>query len=410
MLGAAQSLSTVADQNQETCNDSNVSEIQRPLGTHKKLSSTFPYRFRYLKKSNPDAATVIFLPGGPGETSIISIPELTPKFPETLSVIRTDPRGVGCNDTLGSVDPHEVFSTDYLAEDVLAIISHLKLTHYVLYGQSYGTQLATVVAAKAGLAGLPIPKAVVLEATVGRALTADEHFKDGFLAQWEEIKPHLPPSVIELINEKTPLEYTSEEWGTFIAMMLMAGNKPEKGNSLERWLLSATEPTARGHFYNFFKKMVEKASDQQIELYRSLVCRELTTDVSAPLIDVRFLLIKGDLIADDKSICNGLSVDRPYDSADWLIQSPIFYFQGDKDPDAIPGHAKYHFDHQGGVKRYFVSVPQGSHTALSFNLRDCSEEIWKELTGDSLPDLDPALKKCALKSRLTIEGKRFVRQ
>jgi hypothetical protein len=169
--------------------------------------------------------------------------------------------------------------------------------------------------------------------------------------------------------------------------------------------MSAVEPTEEQQFENHFKNAVREPSDAQVNLYRFLVCRELTTEVSAPLIDVQLLLVNGDLVADNKSICDGLSVDQGYDSANWRIPSPIFYFQGENDPDVIAGHAKYHFDNQSHVKRYFISVPQGSHAALSSNMSDCSEDIWRELTRDSSPDLDLALKKCALKSRLTIEDR-----
>jgi len=394
---------TLQDVGAEGCNGIDVLTIQNRLYPDQEDSERFAYKFSVSKGKKPDAPTIIFLPGGPGETSIIPIPKLTPELPTSYSVVRTDPRGVGCNDSLGQVDPYQAFSTEYLAADVLAIISHLKLTNYVLYGQSYGTHLATVVAAKSQSAGLNVPKAVVLEAIVGRALVPGERFHDGFLNQWEEVKVHLPLSIRKFLKEEALREHSSKEWGTYIAMMLMAGNIPNIGNMVERSLHSAAESANEG-----FKDMVRDPSNAQIKLYQFLVCRELTTQVSAPLMDAQLLLVNGEIVADDKSICDGLSVDRPYNSANWKVPSTIFYFQGEKDPDVIPGHARYHFENQSHVKRYFVSVPQGSHAALSSNLCDCSEEIWKEMTRDSSPDLDQALKKCSLKSLLTIEDGRFV--
>lgn len=117
------------------CEDGNIVQFQRPLYPDKVDSPTFPYKFRYVKGSNLNAPTVVFLPGGPGATSIT---ERDVTLPSDLSVVWTDPRGVGCNNTdpVRHANSLEIFSTDYLALDVLEIISYLKLQKYILYGQS----------------------------------------------------------------------------------------------------------------------------------------------------------------------------------------------------------------------------------------------------------------------------------
>jgi surfactin synthase thioesterase subunit len=65
---------------------------------------------------------------------------------------------------------------------VLAIVEELRLDDYMLYGISYGTLLATLVASRAEERGLPLPKAIVLEGVLGMAFDAERPTEAAFAA------------------------------------------------------------------------------------------------------------------------------------------------------------------------------------------------------------------------------------
>ena len=109
-------------------------------------SPTFGYSYKVFPGTDPNAATIVFLPGGPGGTSI-SVERDEDHAPASYTLIATDPRGVGCNAAPSSdYYPDEFYSSLHFADDVIAIIEREKLDNYLIYGVSYGTQLATMVA------------------------------------------------------------------------------------------------------------------------------------------------------------------------------------------------------------------------------------------------------------------------
>src|SRR5688572_3671556 len=78
------------------CASPEVQRIARPLDPRAPKAGSFEYAFRLIPGTDPDAPLVIFLPGGPGQTSIES-PRDAFAIPARYSLVYTDPRGVGCN-------------------------------------------------------------------------------------------------------------------------------------------------------------------------------------------------------------------------------------------------------------------------------------------------------------------------
>lgn len=86
-----------------------------------------------------------------------------------------------------------------------------------------------------------------------------------------------------------------------------------------------------------------------------------------------------------------LSIERtmPYDSSQHQIEDiPIYYFQGDNDPNTSLDQAKYHFENQNSPDRQFIEVAKGGHNPFSIHLKDCQVELYKAIAkGNNLNNL-----------------------
>ena len=83
------------------------------------------------------------------------------------------------------------------------------------------------------------------------------------------------------------------------------------------------------------------------------------------------------------------------------VGAPVFYIQGTNDPSTSEWQARYHFDGQLGVLRYFIELPGAGHSP--FNLLDCKDALWHSIfsSGDGL---GAALDSCGSKPRLIDSG------
>ena len=106
-------------------------------------------RFQALGDARKEEV-IVFLPGGPGQEVIAEYDPIhydqdfasAPGVP--MLVLQA--RGSGCNEEAFRKFPESVFTTEILAADALQLIRELKLKRYWLYGASYGTHVATVLA------------------------------------------------------------------------------------------------------------------------------------------------------------------------------------------------------------------------------------------------------------------------
>ena len=78
--------------------------------------------------------------------------------------------------------------------------------------------------------------------------------------------------------------------------------------------------------------------------------------------------------------CDGFAVDRPYESANYQINAPIYYFNGTDDPATPHDLAQDHYDNQrNSSNKEFVSVRHGGHNPIYLKLRDCQDDIWQDI-------------------------------
>ena len=75
-------------------------------------------------------------------------------------------------------------------------------------------------------------------------------------------------------------------------------------------------------------------------------------------------------------LCDQTPMTQPFDAKEWKTSAPIYYFAGVFDPLTPPSQAIYHSSAQTKSNRTFISVPEGSHLALSYNLADCQVKLW----------------------------------
>jgi hypothetical protein len=91
-------------------------------------------------------------------------------------------------------------------------------------------------------------------------------------------------------------------------------------------------------------------------------------------------LVNGEIVDTGPELCSllGLGFVRPYDSAQYPVTVPIYYFEGSEDPATSPANAAYHFNHHTQANRMLTLVWGGGHTDMSGTLhqRGCTPAIF----------------------------------
>lgn len=357
----------------------------------------FVYRYTMSEGTDPSAPTVIFIPGGPGQTST----DAPLSIPGEFSLIRTDPRGVGCNqsDTLTDAD----LTSEQIAKDILAIVRDRHLTRYILHGISYGTVVATMAAALAPAEHTPPPLAVVLEGTIGRAFHAGEYDK-GYISRWQKLRAQIPARLLsELSQANLPLGISSRQMASWISAMTIFGEVPTGVDyglfQLQRLDQVHENPDDADNLRGLIRTLTAPPSAARLRLYRDITCHELVPDMRDVVYD--FDLKNGELVDSGLRLCDGEALDRPFDAGNYPVSAPIYYFSGREDPATPPFQARYHFETQK-AQRTLVSIANGGHQALSNTLGDCVTPIWRAIAHNDSDEFDSALKSCSLGSQARV--------
>lgn len=374
------------------CDREDVHEISRPVYPDRPDSESFPYKYQYVRGTDDSKPVIVFMPGGPGGGAITD--DWSGFVPEGYGVVLTDQRGANCNDRRSDGFPAAGYQTRYLADDVVEIVRHEGLRNYILYGHSYGTMHATMVASqiearrKAG-EDLAAPAAVVLEGVIGHAFGAGEavgHFQK----EWAHVKTRLAPEVQERLRKVSlpfaELDDVAGRWGTLLQNGLYAGRFPQ-GNDLARsinFLGTDEEPQLRELVANS-----QTGADGYGELFKIIGCREIFVDFPH-----RMVLRRGELTPEGQTCAGGELVDA-YDSQNWPIEAPTFYFAGARDPATPLAHAEYAYAHSVSRNRNLIMVGEAGHSPLMHGFRSagCRGKVWDSLSrgGDQL---QPALWDC----------------
>jgi len=367
------------------------------LKTH---GRSFSYRFAYRAAEDPEMPVVINIPGGPGQGSIgrpLSIPY-------EFGIVRTDPLGAGCN-TDASLPIEEITSED-IADGIVAVVRELQPKHYILYGASYGTMVATIAAAKLNQLGPPTPMAVVLEGVIGRAYTPQESLQ-GFLRGWERLKSQLPAAVVDALSEKTaPLGFAPEIWGGWLQQLQLYGASPSGGPGFAVNVLSGLDPSApeagREVLRSQLSLFAKPAEEAHVALYRSIACREIDGTTRGQKTDMA--LREGQLVPLAEGFCGERIMTRPFDAAKYQITAPIFYFSGGWDPATPEFQTEYHYESQITARnKTWVRVPTGGHLSFTSNLMDCQDALWKDIAATDGANLSDLLQGCHIQPAPQVE-------
>jgi proline iminopeptidase len=390
------------------CLTSDVSHYDLPIYWGRPDSPKFTYYFQFQKATSGDSSTApigILINGGAGAPSI-GFPQ-GKLFPPTYNVINTDVRGVGCNINSSTPFKSDALTTEYFARDVLSIVQVLRMTQYVLFGVSYGTVQATVMANIARNEGIQTPTALVLEGILGKwqLNTTDVVALN---KEWLKATPLIPASVVTAISQSSePFGIPTKDWATFLTQTLNAGTTPTLGNATAYYLAplgSADQNVvaqAKSQIQGTISQFKTETRPETIWLATVLHCTE--TEGSVYATD----FVNGRFVETGPDVCPslGLSFVRPYDSAQYPVNVPIYYFEGADDPDTIPENATYHFDHQTQADRVFTLVGSAGHTALSGTLREtgCTPAIFNAVAFNP-SGVDAAIQQCGWPVTITMRG------
>jgi hypothetical protein len=102
----------------------------------------------------------------------------------------------------------------------------------------------------------------------------------------------------------------------------------------------------------------------------------------------------------------GLRFIKPYDSAQYPMNGPIYYFEGADDPNTDQESANYHFDRQTQADRVFTLIGNGGHTAMTDALGEtgCTAAIFTAIASDP-SGVEAAIRRCDWPVAITTRGR-----
>jgi len=401
------------------CDFVGVKTLELPLYPDRSNSAKFSYRYQIVGETNADELTIIYLPGGPGGSSIAEYDHpkvreyaISTSLPKNKTWIFFDPRTSGCNQGDEKKFPDDSLRSEYLASDVIAVIKELGLKKYILLGHSYGSQWATFIAGQAEKEGIPTPYALVLSGVLGLGKS------DGTFAipynlskEWDALREKLSEESLKILDtpNNAPLGFDYTAWAVVIVKGLYKGNQYVEGKLrhllLEQLLLlDSNDPVLLKDLTDMLKKnsptvvkeiQALRRGDYSDRLFEKVDCHEVSPE------DGHSTFSYGRIIRDpDDKTCESETFDRPYDSATMLTTAPIYYIAGENDPATPFSGAYYHFEHQVRSRRNFIKVPGGGHNKIGLIFPDCLDKIWDRIFKQE--DLDTVLQECKSQVELTI--------
>jgi len=219
--------------------------------------------------------------------------------------------------------------------------------------------------------GIQTPSALVLEGILGNWQINSQ--SAGFGTEWTKAKALLPASVADSFSRTPlPLGYSSADWISFLFTTLNAGTTPSLGNNTVHYLapLGSSDPVvvdqAKAEIRDRIAQIKAGWKPELVRVATTLWCTETGGALYAKD------LVGGAIVETGSDQCPllGLGFARPYDSAQYPVTVPIYYFEGSDDPDTTPQSASYHFSNQTQADRVFTLIGDGGHTAMSGTLHE----------------------------------------
>lgn len=369
---------------EKICSDPDVRSVQIPRNLSDPSSSFLNYKFKALGQIDTETPVVIYIPGGPGGTSI---GDTRKGIPANATLILTDPRGAGCND-FPDLAVSEI-TTALIARDVSLLIKALGLKHYILYGVSFGTAVATEIAGTTQEFGIPAPESLVLEGVVGEkfALEKESSFMSILLTN---------------ITNSLGIHLSNANVDASVNLALYAGQigKPAFLDlSTQDFIQYASDPDPNAR--NPLTDAIAQAWGQSAlpfsqKVQDAIWCSELADYTQ----NFSYSLASGSKLILNYETCSK-SGPNYFDAANWKISAPIFYFSGTWDTQTPIHQAQYHFQSQAQNKqRHWVVTEEAGHHSLQFNLMDCRESLWNAILAGNVDLFAKNLSGCKAPTRI----------
>jgi hypothetical protein len=110
------------------------------------------------------------------------------------------------------------------------------------------------------------------------------------------------------------------------------------------------------------------------ELLRQVMCREAATQVDP-------YFSHGELVHDPAhdTLCTGMQLSDPYDSASMPFSAKAYYFISTDDVSTPPWQGAYHFDHHQGPAFRAVEAAGGGHMSLQVDQMLCASDVLRSI-------------------------------
>ena len=351
-------------------------EISVPVGGKKS-----PVKFKVFPGGHGKGkGLVIFLCGGPGFSCV---KEGRPQsVPPELDVAIFDYNGLGENKRNSTP---AAMSIDGQADAAIGITDYLKYPKYSIYGESFGTTVATVAASRLSR-GKNKPKMVILSGVVGsvESLEPDPSVTRAAERAWgrlnESQKAEFIKSYDEVAGKLSPENRDSLDAGLILGLKggtAAAADRLKKFASGKRLDRKAPPPmTVEGN-----------------KLYRAAGCEQLPGRMAPS--DKKYFggRVRNTAIAVDlpgqPSPCDCPLLSKKYDSKNHQINGvPILYLNSKVDVATPLESAQYHIDNQTETKeKLLIALPDGKHGDLEASLFNCSMTIWSAANRGALSEL-----------------------
>ncbi len=366
----------------EYCRDgqNDILSIQRPIE-----SGEFTYRFR-LDCQNENFPTIIYIPGGPGETSMES---QISEFPENFNIIFTDPRGVGENYSFWeSGGRAEDLSSQKIALDIKEIIKVLDLQNYMIHGHSYGTLVATILTHEIeSNSSRERPKSLVLEGV--QAEVSDVIYETRVFNR--VLRERVGDNYAQFSTRMDELMGQVDEVHLGVAASMILFN--DQSELASQHFLSLDSPE---EVTNFFSANLNESPYPPgfEEVYSAIACREMTSLGLA-----RWLHIEnGQFGLEQEGSCSDQELDQPFSLSTYPIrQTPIHLFAGTHDTlTPIAYSTKYFSQMKRNTSVQLYCLRDGGHLSLQKDLSSsCYETFWSRIgegsdAGELVRDCDGA--------------------
>lgn len=317
--------------------------------------STIDFKYRLIQ-GDPEAPLIIEIPGGPG---VSSISEADPRPDQRLNWIQIDPRNTGCN---AGLEP--MISSDTAVEiyDIAKIIVDLHPQKFFVFGTSYGSIVATRLVYYLEQNALPKPAGLILQGIIGHSFKKLEQ-ENAFAQQWQKYHSYFSAELATEFRKKMPFGVGKVHWVSYISNLLYFGETPDKGDLLMGMLKDLKNPASRRGLLDSIR--TTENGGVQVDVFHFVGCREVFPT------GAQVMFSEGLFVPTFNKFCADQPLVNPYDSATQQVHAPIFYFSGQQDPATPFNQAVYHYKQQQFAPKRFITVPSGSHNALTINLKDC---------------------------------------